>query len=223
MIEVKNNQSVSIAELQNVPYDFFMGNVVSQRFRCVSIAARKRNDVVDAFILMASASFTLYLEYVELKLDKVYPSVGKIVPSWVNFERELAENFGVKYADNPWLKPVRFPKDACHNLSMAEYPFFKENGSGVHEVAVGPVHAGVIEPGHFRFMCRGEKIDHLEIQLGYQHRGVEKLMCRGQNTSKRVLAESIASDTAVMNSYLYFNILESAYGINVPERAVPSV
>ena len=62
MIEVKNNQSVSIAELQNVPYDFFMGNVVSQRFRCVSIAARKRNDVVDAFILMASASFTLYLE-----------------------------------------------------------------------------------------------------------------------------------------------------------------
>ncbi|MBR2510050.1 MAG: NADH-quinone oxidoreductase subunit C [Lentisphaeria bacterium] len=219
MIEVKNNQSISIAELQNVPYDFFMGNVVTQRFRCVGIAARRRDDVVDAFILMASASFSLYLEYVEFKLDKVYPSVGKVVPSWVNFERELAENFGVEYADNPWLKPIRFPKDACHKLSMAEYPFFKEKGSGVHEVAVGPVHAGVIEPGHFRFMCRGEKIDHLEIQLGYQHRGIEKLMCQGKNTSKRVLAESITSDSAVINSYLYFNILESAYGISVPERA----
>ena len=219
MIEVKNNQKISISELQNVPYDFFMGNVTTQRFRCVSICARQRNDVVDAFILMASASFSLYLEYVEFKLDKVYPSVGGIVPSWVNFERELAENFGVQFDGNPWLKPVRFPKDACHKLSMAEYPFFKETGSGVHEVAVGPVHAGVIEPGHFRFMCRGEKIDHLEIQLGYQHRGVEKLMCQGRNTSKRVLAESITSDSAVINSYLYFNILESAYGINVPERA----
>lgn len=219
MIEVKNNQSISIADLQNVPYDFFMGNVVTQRFRCMGIAARRRNDVVDAFILMTSASFSLYLEYVELKLDKVYPSVGKVVPSWVNFERELAENFGIQYADNPWLKPVRFPKDACHKLSMAEYPFFKETGSGVHEVAVGPVHAGVIEPGHFRFMCRGEKIDHLEIQLGYQHRGVEKLMCKGRNTAKRVLAESITSDSAVINSFLYFNILESVYGINVPERA----
>ena len=59
-------------------------------------------------------------------------------------------------------------------------------GAAAHEVAVGPVHAGVIEPGHFRFMCRGEKIDHLEIQLGYQHRGIENLMCQGKITSKRV-------------------------------------
>lgn len=219
MIEVKNNQCVKLSDLQNVPYDFFMGNVTGQRFRCVSICAAKKEDAVDAYILMSSASFSLYLEYVELKLDKVYPSIGKIVPSWVNFERELAENFGVKYSDHPWLKPIRFPKDACHKLTMAEYPFFKENGNGVHEVAVGPVHAGVIEPGHFRFMCRGEKIDHLEIQLGYQHRGIEKLMCQGKNTSKRVLVESITSDSAVINSYLYFNILEAAYGIKVPERA----
>ena len=109
MIEVKNNQCINLADLQSVPYDFFMGNVVTQKFRCMNIAARRNIGHVDAFILMVSASSTLYLEYVELKNDKIYPSIGKIVPSWINFERELAENFGVRYADNPWLKPVRFP------------------------------------------------------------------------------------------------------------------
>ena len=220
MIEVKNNQCIDLTDLHSVPYDYFMDTAVAQKFRCMNIAARRNKENIDAFILMTSASSTLYLEYVEFKPGKVYPSIGKTVPSWINFERELAENFGVKYADNPWLKPIRFPKDACHKLSMAEYPFFKENGSGVHEVAVGPVHAGVIEPGHFRFMCRGEKIDHLEIQLGYQHRGIENLMCQGKIASKRVLAESICSDSAVINSYLYFNILENALKITVPERAL---
>lgn len=220
MIEVKNNQCVALAELQSVPYEYFYENVCGQHFRCMNIAARSKEfDKVDAYILFVSASNTLYLEYVEFDLTETYKSIGKVVPSWVNFERELSENFGVKYSDHPWLKPVRFPKDACHKLTMAQYPFFKETGTGVHEVAVGPVHAGVIEPGHFRFMCRGEKIDHLEIQLGYQHRGVEKLMCKGALTSKRVLSESIASDSAVINSLLYFNIVEKAMQIEVPERA----
>ncbi len=219
MIEVKNNHCIALEELQSVPYEFFMESVFAQHFRCMNAAARRKGiSGLDVYFLFMSSTGSLYVEYVEMDLDKEYPSIGKIIPSWVNFERELAENFGVRYSNHPWLKPVRFPKDACHKLSMAEYPFFKETGSGVHEVAVGPVHAGVIEPGHFRFMCRGEKIDHLEIQLGYQHRGVEKLMCQGNINSKRVLAESICSDSAVINSYLYFNILEKAFGITVPER-----
>lgn len=220
MIEVKNNQCVILSDLHSVPYEYFYENVCSQNFRCMNIAGRKNSDGrIDVYALFVSASNTLYLEYIELDTNEVYKSIGKAVPSWVNFERELAENYGIKYSDHPWLKPVRFPKDACHKLEMARYPFFKEHGTGVHEVAVGPVHAGVIEPGHFRFMCRGEKIDHLEIQLGYQHRGVEKLMCKGALTSKRVLAESITSDSAVVNSMLYFNIVESAMNIEVPPRA----
>ena len=220
MIEIKNNYCISLAKLQSVPYDFFMESVFLQKFRCINAAARRKGiSGLDVYFIFASATDTLYLEYVELDLNQNYPSIGKKVPSWVNFERELAENFGVNYTDHPWLKPVRFPADACHKLEMKDYPFFKEKGSGVHEVAVGPVHAGVIEPGHFRFMCRGEKIDHLEIQLGYQHRGIEKLMCRNNICSKRVLAESICSDSAVINSYLYFNILEKAFNITVPERA----
>lgn len=221
MIEVKNNQCIALADLQSVPYEYFYENVCAQKFRCMSIAARKNSEGrIDAYALFVSASKTLYIEYIEFDCNEIYRSIGKNVPSWVNFERELAENFGIKYTDHPWLKPVRFPKDAAHNLTMAQYPFFKELGTGVHEVAVGPVHAGVIEPGHFRFMCRGEKIDHLEIQLGYQHRGVEKLMCKGAIASKRVLAESITSDSAVINSMLYFNIVEKAMNIEISQRAL---
>ena len=221
MIEVKNNQCVALADLQSVPYEYFYESVCTHKFRCMNIAARKNGtDKIDAYALFVSTSNTLYLEYIEFDTNEIYRSIGKNVASWVNFERELAENFGIKYCDHPWLKPIRFPKDACHKLVMAEYPFFKELGTGVHEVAVGPVHAGVIEPGHFRFMCRGEKIDHLEIQLGYQHRGVEKLMCQGALTSKRVLAESIVSDSAVINSMLYFNIVEKALQIEIPDRAL---
>lgn len=221
MIEVKNNQCVALADLQSVPYEYFYESVCTHKFRCMSIAARRNGEKkVDAYALFVSATNTLYLEYIEFEADEIYRSIGKNVPSWVNFERELAENFGIRYCDHPWLKPIRFPKESFHKLAMAQYPFFKEQGTGVHEVAVGPVHAGVIEPGHFRFMCRGEKIDHLEIQLGYQHRGVEKLMCQGALTSKRVLAESITSDSAVINSMLYFSIVEKAMQINIPDRAL---
>ena len=60
-------------------------------------------------------------------------------------------------------------------MTVADYPFFKIDSEELHEVGVGPIHAGIIEPGHFRFICNGEQILHLEIQLGYQHRGIEHL------------------------------------------------
>ena len=81
---------------------------------------------------------------------------------------------------------------------MENYPFYSIDGEELHEVGVGPVHAGVIEPGHFRFICNGEKVLHLEIQLGYQHRGIEKLFLEKSSPLQRcVLAESIAGDTSV--------------------------
>jgi Ni,Fe-hydrogenase III large subunit len=70
-------------------------------------------------------------------------------------------------------------------------------GAEVHEVGVGPIHAGVIEPGHFRFMCHGEQVHHLEIQLGYQHRGVEALLLRQAPQRQTALVESIVGDSAV--------------------------
>ncbi len=68
---------------------------------------------------------------------------------------------------------------------MDNYPFYEVESEELHEVGVGPIHAGVIEPGHFRFVCNGEKVLHLEIQLGYQHRGIEKLFVEKKSPLQR--------------------------------------
>jgi len=97
--------------------------------------------------------------------------------------------------------------------------FYRVEGEEVHEVSVGPVHAGVIEPGHFRFQCHGEQVFHLEISLGYQHRGVERMLRGGQD--KRVIhgAETLAGDTTVGHTVAYCRILEGLSGCKVPAQA----
>jgi Ni,Fe-hydrogenase III large subunit len=132
-----------------------------------------------------------------------WPSLTSECPALHLFERELLEQHGVVPQGHPWLKPVRFEPPragvaAGPRLTIpGETPFFAVAGEEVHEVAVGPVHAGIIEPGHFRFQCHGEHVFHLEISLGYQHRGVERLLRAGPSPRTAVLVESIAGDTAV--------------------------
>jgi Ni,Fe-hydrogenase III large subunit len=92
---------------------------------------------------------------------------------------------------------------------MKAYPFYNVAGKEVHEVAVGPIHAGVIEPGAFRFMCHGEQVRHLEIQLGYQHRGVERQLLRLDPRRLAPLVETIAGDTSVAHTWAYCAALES--------------
>jgi len=116
-----------------------------------------------------------------------YPALTPACTQAHWFEREIAEQWGVRPEGHPWLKPIRFHRSYREGHDAwgrsAETPiqpgvtdFFKMTGDEVHEVAVGPVHAGIIEPGHFRFQCHGEHVYHLEISLGYQHRGVERAM-----------------------------------------------
>ncbi len=135
------------------------------------------------------------------------------------FEREIHENFGIGFNGHPWLKPVRFPADRHRkDLGMNDYPFYRMRSEELHEVGVGPIHAGVIEPGHFRFTCNGEKVLHLEIQLGYQHRGIEKLFVEAGSTLKRsVLAENIAGDTAVGHGIAHAQLSESMAGMKVSD------
>ena len=97
--------------------------------------------------------------------------------------------------------------------------FFRVEGSEVHEVAVGPVHAGVIEPGHFRFQCHGEQVFHLEISLGYQHRGAERTLAGGPNKRTIHAMETIAGDTSVGHATAYCAAVEALAGCRVPVRA----
>jgi Ni,Fe-hydrogenase III large subunit len=133
------------------------------------------------------------------------------------FERELFEAFGITPAGHPWLKPVRYPAEGKAE-NMDAYPFFASTGSEMHEVSVGPVHAGIIEPGHFRFQCAGEKVQHLEIQLGYQHRGVEPLLERAGAEGPHI-AESVCGDTVVGHASAYASLFESLSGADAPRRA----
>lgn len=131
------------------------------------------------------------------------------------FEREIFENWDIKFVSHPWLKPVRF----IGEKQAGEMDFFKVAGDEVHEVAVGPVHAGIIEPGHFRFSCQGEEVLNLEISLGYQHRGVERALIGGPNKRSIHYAETLAGDTTSGHATCYAQTLESLSGTPPSKRA----
>lgn len=140
-------------------------------------------------------------------VDGSYPALTPECPEAHLFEREIAEQCGVVPEGHPWLKPVRrHPPDETGRQASSgttereEYRFFQIDGSEVHEVAVGPVHAGIIEPGHFRFQAHGEEVLFLEIMLGYQHRGVERLLETRRWPDAVLVAESIAGDTVIAHA-----------------------
>lgn len=154
----------------------------------------------------------------EIRGDR-FDSLTPFCPQAHLFEREIAEQFGLVPEGHPWLKPVRHHeswtgRDAWGRAAGRMIPpgaggFYRLEGEEVHEVAVGPVHAGIIEPGHFRFQCQGEWVHHLEIALGYQHRGVEQAMPGGPHARSIHYAETLAGDTTIAHATSYCQVLES--------------
>lgn len=135
------------------------------------------------------------------------------------FEREIAEQYGLVPAGHPWLKMVRYHANSTGRPDVfgndygeeipGRYDYYSVEGEEIHQVAVGPVHAGVIEPGHFRFNCIGERVLHLEIQLGYQHRGIEQMIPEIAPARLPSLIEGIAGDTAVGHSLCHAQAVEA--------------
>ena len=150
--------------------------------------------------------------------ERRYPSLTQDHPTAQAFEREILEQTGIVPEGHPWPKPLRRHAD-LEGIAGNAHPFFRVNGPGIHEVAVGPVHAGIIEPGHFRFQCHGEEVLSLEIQLGYQHRAAEGLMETGSPARRLVVAESIAGDTVVGHALTYAMTCEALAGVTAPLRA----
>jgi Ni,Fe-hydrogenase III large subunit len=159
-----------------------------------------------------------------------FPSLTPRCPQVHMFEREIAEQYGLKPVDHPWLKPVRWHRsftkrdmwnqDQSTEILPATGDFYTVEGEQVHEVAVGPVHAGIIEPGHFRFQCHGEEVFHLEIALGYQHRGIEKALIGGPKSRTLHYAENIAGDTAIGHASTYCQNIEALTDTQVSPRAM---
>jgi len=167
------------------------------------------------------------LTVLSAEVDESYPSLTPDCPQAHWFEREIAEQWGIKPEGHPWLKPIRFHNSyragARHGSQATPLPgvtdFFSVDGEEVHEVAVGPVHAGVIEPGHFRFQCHGENVLHLEISLGYQHRGVERALRNEPGLRTIHYMETLAGDSSIAHATAYCQAVEALAGVHVPARA----
>ena len=167
---------------------------------CYALVARDR----EGDVLVAGYTIDYYQE-------ELPASLAREIPALHVFEREITERYGIRFAGSPWNKPLRYPHDRhCTGDTIDNYPFYTIGGGELHEVQVGPVHAGIIEPGAFRFLCDGERIVHLEIALGYQHRGIETLLVGTKHRLRQILTgESIAGDTAIGHATALAGILES--------------
>ncbi len=173
----------------------------SRGLRLMAVLARPG----DAELLVTSA-----------RVEDAYHALTPALTQAHLFEREIWEQWGVRPEGHPWLKPVRFLGATSRDPGVMDY--FEVEGEEVHEVAVGPVHAGVIEPGHFRFQCHGERVLHLEISLGYQHRGIECALERGPRKRTPHIVDAIAGDTSVGHALAYSQIVEALGEVEVPAR-----
>ncbi|HBB65931.1 MAG: hydrogenase [Elusimicrobia bacterium GWA2_56_46] len=158
------------------------------------------------------------LEVLSMSAGDSFRALTPDFPQLHLFEREIAEQTGLRCDGHPWLKPVRYPLKAGSPIPPGTADFFRVHGAEVHEVAVGPVHAGVIEPGHFRFQCHGEQVFHLEIALGYQHRGIERRLIGGPGQLTSHYLETLAGDTTIGHASAYCRAVESLSGTPVPAR-----
>lgn len=160
--------------------------------------------------------------------DGRFPSVGARHPPAIRLERAIADLFGLVpmgAADTrPWLDHgtwgVRHPLGArLESVAPLPYSFLPAEGDGIHQVPVGPVHAGIIEPGHFRFHANGETVVRLEARLGYTHKGTEALMRGADLDSAAKLAGRVSGDSTVAYAIAFARAAEVALNIEAPLRA----
>jgi Ni,Fe-hydrogenase III large subunit len=233
LLVLANGAAVPLADVPRIEQD---------ELRAVVMHARKNGRRVSAlFGAPRGGGLALYLVLADddtgmlecgwtaLQGDE-FESMTPECPEVHLFEREIAEQWGVTPRGHPWLKPVRFVKsgrpghDAWGRAPetapvVGVTDFFRVEGEEIHEVAVGPVHAGVIEPGHFRFQCHGEHVFHLEISLGYQHRGVEAKLAGGPTKRTVHYMETLAGDTSVGHTLAYCQLAEALGGRSATPRA----
>jgi len=161
--------------------------------------------------------------------DGRFPSIGRWHAPALRLERSLHDLFGLVPADlldeRPWLDHGRW--GLRHPLAQrvetapsgAAYPFLPAEGESLHQIPVGPVHAGIIEPGHFRFTANGETVVRLEARLGYVHKGIEGLMAGAEVARGAELAGRTSGDSTVAYAIAFARAIEAALDIEAPPRA----
>jgi Ni,Fe-hydrogenase III large subunit len=164
------------------------------------------------------------------RLHGPLPSATRITPAAAWYERELHDQYGIEIVGHPDLRPLvhheNWP-DGVFPMAKAvgavpfvkrPYEFLKVEGEGVCEVPVGPVHAGIIEPGHFRFSVVGDTVLHLELRHFYTHKGTERLFQDASVLNGTMLAESVSGDNCFAHAVAYCQAVENAFGISATPR-----
>lgn len=227
-IQIKNGDAISVDQIPVLDYTVFLGfahDILQIKGRhCVNYFAYDAGNELKFIMCIADdirksigiVSHTLAFQ----NINKPFLSLSRFVPAMQVFEREIHENFAIDYKGHLWLKPLRYPHNrADRRNTIHTYPFFEMRGAEVHEVGVGSEEAGLMEPEHFHFICKGDKVKMLEMQHGYQHRGVEASFLKKPSLLQRnLLAESIAGDTAVGHSLAFVKNMESLGGLTVNEN-----
>jgi Ni,Fe-hydrogenase III large subunit len=161
------------------------------------------------------------------------PSATPITPAAAWYERELHDQYGIECAGHPDPRPLLFHENWPENVhpmindvshvpwinDEGQYRFLRVQGDGVCEVPVGPIHAGIIEPGHFRFSVVGDTVLHLELRHFYTHKGTEKLFENAPLMDGVMIAESVSGDNCFSHAVAYCQAIENAFSISVPPRA----
>ena len=217
-LEISNGVAVPRESIPNLVFDTFRQqalDIIESGGKVVQYFAYQDGDTVKLMAILRNDSLLV----AGCDAPDAYPALSSQQEPFHMFEREMAEQFGIRPEDHPWLKMVRYHPNFMNKPDVfnnnytddipGNYDYYSVEGSEIHEVAVGPVHAGVIEPGHFRFNCIGERVLNLEIQLGYQHRGIETLIAQVAAKRLPLLAESIAGDTTVGHSLCMTQAVEA--------------
>ncbi len=216
--------------------------VSGQGGRLVALWGSDRRDGTSGgFVVSVAYAVGDGLAWLELPLaggalPEPYPDLSGLFPSAGRMQRAAADLLGIVAAGakdrRPWLNhgawpadrfPLRIDDDGQVGEvagPTADYAFVRVEGDGVHEIAVGPVHAGIIEPGHFRFAVVGEKVLRLEERLGYAHKGTEKRFTQLPALDAHRLAGRVSGDSTVAFAWAYCTALESATGCAIPQRAI---
>lgn len=207
------------------------------RARWCAFWASEHGDGFAAFCVLESAGTHIVLRTC-IDRNELLASHAGIYSAADRPERHAHDLLGIEFANAPdtrrWSRhqawsATEYPLRSAHSMipdeltstpADAEYPFVQAKGHGVIEIPVGPVHAGIIEPGHFRFQAIGESVLNLEERLGYVHKGIEKLAVGRSPEALVRLAARVSGDSTVAHAWAACQAIERATGLNVPPRAL---
>ncbi len=214
----RNCEPIKLADIPVLKFDDFAEFIVEtvrNDDRLIALFAQPSNNSDHLLFAITTSRDDGALRICSARVADRYPSLTPHCTQAHWFEREIAETRGITPIDHPWLKPIRFTKSP-----IGDTAFYSISGHESHEVAVGPVHAGIIEPGHFRFACSGEIVHNLEISLGYQHRGIEQALIGGPTARTIHYMETLAGDTSVGHGIAYCQIMETLSHCRVSLRGM---